>query len=381
MATLLVIQDIFWSLIRPRGGHVMCVFQWLRGLERLGHRAFLVDFCTWDQWDTPQAKALLRQFEQMIGQWWHTDQTFLISSAQNRPIYGPGLDVLEQLAAQSAAVISIAATYSRELPPYLSGAPLRILIEHDPGYTHIWACDYDPAEIFGCHDLYYTVGANVGTPRSPLPTHGLPWRHIWNPVVLDFWPTDSPLDRHRFTTVAEWWGQSYQLFQGQILGPKADEFRKVIALPKLSGQSLEIALDIDQGDPDLDLLRQNGWTVRDPQIVATPDLYRDYIAGSLGEFTCAKGVYVATRSGWFSDRSACYLAAGRPVILQETGFSDVLPVGKGLLSFSNCQEALEALRAVTLDYDIHSRAARAIAHEHFDSDKVLKRLLHDAGIS
>src|ERR1041385_365230 len=124
MATLLVIQDIFWSLIRPRGGHVMCVFQWLRGLERLGHRAFLVDFCTWDQWDTPQTKALLRQFEQMIGQWWHTDQTFLISSAQNRPIYGPGLDVLEQLAAQSAAVISIAATYSRELPPYLSGAPL-----------------------------------------------------------------------------------------------------------------------------------------------------------------------------------------------------------------------------------------------------------------
>jgi hypothetical protein len=127
-------------------------------------------------------------------------------------------------------------------------------------------------------------------------------------------------------------------------------------------------------------LQEHGWHIESPEVVSTPALYRNYVEGSLGEFSCAKGGYVGTRCGWFSDRSACYLAAGRPVILQATGFDELLPTGRGLFSVKTVEEGMEALRAIRRDYPSHSAAAREIAHEHFDSNKVVRRVLSDAGI-
>ncbi len=144
---------------------------------------------------------------------------------------------------------------------------------------------------------------------------------------------------------------------------------------------IEIALNIDSADPDLGLLHENGWHVESPEVVATPARYRDYVAGSRGEFSCVKGGYAGTHGGWFSDRSACYLAVGRPVVLQATGFADRLPTGRGLFSVANVEEAAWAIQTIRREYALHSAAARAIAREHFDSAKVVAGLLKEAGIA
>jgi hypothetical protein len=180
--------------------------------------------------------------------------------------------------------------------------------------------------------------------------------------------------------VADWRGYGYLEFEGQLLGPKAEEFRKFIRLPDLAGEPVEITLNIDPADPDLAYLREHGWQIERPDVVSTPEMYRDYVASSLGEFSCAKGGYVGTRGGWFSDRSACYLAAGRPVVLQATGFADLLPTGRGLFSVATVEEAAEAVRAIRRDYALHAAAARAIARDHLDSDKVIGDVLARAGI-
>jgi hypothetical protein len=186
--------------------------------------------------------------------------------------------------------------------------------------------------------------------------------------------------KDRFTTVADWRSYGYLEFEGRVLGPKADEFRKFIELPSLTGETVELTLNIDPQDPDLTYLRNHGWRVEGPEVVSTPALYRDYVTGSAGEFSCVKGGYAGTRGGWFSDRSACYLAAGRPVILQATGFEDLLPTGAGLFAVRTVEEAAAAIQAVRRDYARHSAAARALAREHLDSGRVLRRLLHEAGL-
>jgi glycosyltransferase involved in cell wall biosynthesis len=194
------------------------------------------------------------------------------------------------------------------------------------------------------------------------------------------WAGESPITRDRFTTIADWRGFGYLEFEGKILGPKAEEFRKFIDLPRLAGEALEIAIRIDPDDPDVAYLEEHGWKLESTDVVASPGLYRAYVAGSRAEFSCAKGGYVGTRCGWFSDRSSYYLAAGRPVVVQDTGFEELIPTGKGLFSVRTPEEAAEAIGAIRRDYPAHARAARALAREYFDSDTILARLLAEAGI-
>jgi hypothetical protein len=200
-------------------------------------------------------------------------------------------------------------------------------------------------------------------------------------VIVDWWDPTAPLRRNNFTTVASWWSQGYQEFDGKIFGPKAEEMRKFIDLPARVGENLEIVLDTDPRDPDIAKFKSHGWAILDPHDT-TPDVaaYRDYIAESAGEFSCVKGLYAGTQCGWFSDRSACYLAAGRPVVLQDTGLTGVLPLGKGLYAISSVDEAADAIRAIRLDYEYHSKAAREIAMEHFESNRIISHLLEHIGI-
>ncbi|HET7238493.1 MAG TPA: hypothetical protein VFI76_05680, partial [Terrimicrobiaceae bacterium] len=169
-------------------------------------------------------------------------------------------------------------------------------------------------------------------------------------------------------------------FEGRFLGPKSEEFPKFIDLPALTGEELEIVLNICPDDPDIEKLKAHGWKIESPDRVRLPEMYRDLVAGSAGEFSCAKGGYAGTRCGWFSDRSQAFLAAGRPVVLQSTGFEDLLPTGRGLFSVKTVEEAAEAIRAIRADYPLHSAAAQNIAREHFDSDKILTRMLTKAGV-
>ena len=378
MASLIVLSDLAAPATIGRGGHAMYLLQWLHGLERLGHRVLFIEFLK--EHPGPGGGAAVRYFHETVAGWWHPEQSALLVETTAESLYGLDAGRVRQFAAGAAAVLTLAAPYRREPYPLLEKVRPRVLVETDPAYTHLWAAGGEPADVFGEHDLYYTVGGNVGSPRCALPTLGIRWRPVWNPVVLAWWSGQRPLTRDRFTTIGDWRGYGYLEFEGKVLGPKAEEFRKFIDLPRLAGEPMEVALQIDADDPDLDYLRGFGWKVESPDVASSPGRYRDFVSGSLGEFSCAKGGYAGTRSGWFSDRSACYLAAGRPVVLQATGFADLLPTGRGLFSVATAGEAAEAVRAVRRDYAQHARAARALAREHFDSDRILGRLLAEAGV-
>jgi glycosyltransferase involved in cell wall biosynthesis len=378
MATLIVIEDFAGPANVGRGGLSMYVLQWLVGLERLGHDVFLVEFL--QQAPAESRQAIITYFRSTIKRWWHPERSALLVESSLESLYGLGVPQLAKAAGQAAALLTLAAHYRRQPYPFVEKIRPRILIEQDPGYTHLWANGGDPADVFGEHDLYYTVGGNVGSSRCSLPTHGIHWRPTWNPVVLDWWSAERPIARNRYTTVADWRAYGYLEFDAQVWGPKAEEFRKFIQLPRLADEPLEIALNIDPDDPDLPWLQSHGWQVASPALVSTPARYRDYVTGSAGEFSCVKGGYAGTNGGWFSDRSACYLAAGRPVVLQATGFQDLLPTGRGLFAVRHPQEAAEALHAIRRDYALHSARARALAREHFDGDRLIRRLLHDSGI-
>jgi hypothetical protein len=378
MATLIVLSDLASPASLQRGGLAAYELQWVHGLERLGHQVLCLEFLAQDPGS--EREAVIRYFRECMAVRRQPALAALVVEPSREVL--DGLDVAEitRQAGRASAVLTLAARYRREPYPFVEAVRPRVLIETDPGYTHLWAVGGDPAAVFGVHDLYYTVGGNVGSPRCGLPTAGIRWRPIWNPTVLDWWAGEWPIRRDRFTTLADWRGYGYLELQGRVLGPKAEEFRKVIELPRLVGEPLELALQIEPGDPDVAYLREHGWLLEAPAVADSLDHYRDYVTGSAGEFSCAKGGYAGTRCGWFSDRSQCYLASGRPVVLQATGFEDLLPTGRGLFAFTTAEEAAEAIRAVRRDYALHASAARAVAREHFDSDRILRRLLTETGV-
>ena len=221
----------------------------------------------------------------------------------------------------------------------------RVLIDIDPGFTQFWhAAGLAGANVEG-HDAYFTIGELIGTPTCPIPTNGIDWQPVRQPVILEDWPVVPSPEPDRFTTIATWRGPFGRIEHGgRTYGLKVHEFRKFVTLPHESPHRFEVALDIHPGDSaDLEKLRGHGWKVVDPRAVAgDPDAYRAYVQGSGGEFSVAQGVYVDTACGWFSDRSTRYLASGRPVLLQDTGFSRILPVGEGLVAFTTSRRPSRA---------------------------------------
>ena len=259
------------------------------------------------------------------------------------------------------------------------------------------------------HDLTVTYGENLGTPRSPLPPLPRLAARLRQPVLMDLWDAPAP-SRDVFTTVGNWRQDGKdEVFQGQPLRwSKHHEFLKFIDVPRLAGQVVELATNLDNPDRNAcredqgtasdeqdphqirgaasldrdhwERLQQGGWQVADgPALSMDPFTYRSYILASRAEFTVAREFNVRPRTAWFSERSACYLGAGRPVVTQDTGFSDVLPTGEGLFAFTTAEQAVEAIRAINADYPRHARAAKAIAHDWFSADVVLPKLLADLG--
>jgi hypothetical protein len=263
------------------------------------------------------------------------------------------------------------------LEPYASAPRRKAYVDLDPGFTQIWHAQGHPLGLES-HDVYFTVGENIGRTSCSVPTGGIEWRSFRPPVVLEEWPRAEGGDHSRLTTIATW-RSSYGALEheNRTLGLKLHEFRRFWDLPARAYQTLELALDIHPGDAaDLEALRERGWRVVDPrERVADPRSFRAYIQGSGGEFSVAQGVYVETRTGWFSDRTALYLASGRPALVQDTGLSDNYPVGEGLLTFETPAEAEDGVRRLARDPKAHGEAARALAEESFDSDRVLADIL------
>ena len=263
----------------------------------------------------------------------------------------------------------------------MARARRRVFVDLDPGYTHVWLAEGHDVGAAG-HDAHFTVGANVGTARCALPSSGLRWRAIRQPVVLARWPACGEAFS-RFTTVGSWRGAFGPLhWAGRTYGVKAHEFRRLADVPRAAGLPFEAVLDIDAADQaDARRLTAGGWRLRRPATVATPERFAGYVRASGAEFSPAQGVYVHTRSGWCSDRTVRYLASGRPALVQDTGQGDALPVGEGLVTFSSAADAARKALAIVADHRRHRAAARRMAEEWFAPGQALAPLLDVAEVA
>jgi hypothetical protein len=365
---------------RPdRGGHAWVLLQYLLGFQRLG---FEVTFL-----DRIESSACIDRsghrcdFERSWNRayfWEVVDRHGLLPAScliHDRTGFD-GLRRSEVLRRLEQCQFLLNVMGYLDEPELLSAATRRVFLDIDPGFGQMWR-QLGWADVLGSHETFVTVGSNVGEKDCGVPTCGLSWIRTVPPVVLDHWPADCRSHGGAFTSVATWRGPFEPIeFAGQKYGVRAHEFRKFLSLPARCRGRFRIALDIDPVDAaDIAALNENRWTLDDPRVAATPHSYRNYVQQSLGELSIAKGLYVQTRSGWFSDRSACYLASGKPVVAQDTGWSKHYPCGRGLIGFTTIDEAARAIEQVLANYDLHAAAARRLAQTCFESDTVLSRLL------
>jgi hypothetical protein len=371
---------------KPRHGAEAWVrIQWAVGLRRLGFDVHLAEqlaavncvdeagnICDFE-------KSTGARFFRDVAKQFNLDATLVCDDGRT---IGRSYAELLELAESSMLLVNISGHLcDTEL---LRRMPCKAYVDLDPGYTQFWhAQGNDGARLAG-NDLFFTVGENIGHPQCPIPTCGLKWRPTRQPVVLDFWVVDPIEYAGRFTTVASWRGPYGPIaIDGKLLGGKVHEFRRFREVARLCGAPLEIALNIDPADDaDRRSLLHAGWRLTDSGSAAgTPQAFRNYVAGSNGEFSVAQGMYVGTECGWFSDRSAYYLAAGRPVVVQDTGFSLVIHAGEGLVAFRTLEEAVAGIDRVAQDYANQCRVARELAQEFFDARKVLGRFIDQTGVA
>lgn len=369
------------------GGEAWVRLSWVRGLQKLGFTTYIVEHIAPEHCTDAQGQITDFRSSQNLAYFESVTRDFGLAGRAGL-ICGGGDDSCGMTSAEFrelAASAKILINISGHLPPaVLQSLDCRkAYVDIDPGFTQCWHAAGVPGARLDGHDFYFTIGENIGSPRSGLPTAGILWRPTRQPVVLEDWPAVPAKNPWRFTTVASWRGSFGSLqFQGRMFGSKVHEFRRIIELPARAGRAFEIALQIHPADgKDLDLLRHWGWGIVDPRSVAAyPQDFRQYVQDSAAEFSVAQGVYSETNSGWFSDRTVRYLASAKPVLVQETGFQDQLPVGKGLLSFRTLDEAVRGAESIAANYDEHCAAARRIAEQYFDSSIVLGRLLEDVGV-
>jgi hypothetical protein len=331
-----------------RGGHTWVFLQYLLGFQRLGYDVLFVD-----RERNAYVDRVMRDF--------------------GIP-YAVGDEAIEPVR-RSRVFLNVMGFVDGAV---LDAAPFAAYLDIDPGFPQMWSA-LGLADPFVGHDAFVTIGGRIGEPDCPLPTCGLSWITTEQPVVLDAWPVQSR-NGLTFSTVGAWRGAYGPIdYKGRRYGLRVHEFRKFVELPARAGADFVLALDIDPAETmDLELLRRHGWTLLDPHDAARDPLtYRSFVQRSGAEFMVAKSMYVESRSGWLSDRSICYLASGRPVLAQDTGFAHD---GDGLVRFSTLEEAVEGAEAIVADYARHARAARALAEERFDSDRVLTRLLRELDV-
>lgn len=297
-------------------------------------------------------------------------------------LYGLSESRLGQVFRDADVLLNV--TASQQIEEKWLSIPRRIYIESDPFPAQVKAAAGDAftLQMLAAHDTHFTFGENVGTDRCLLPHAGITWLPTRQPVDVPHWFDANRPAGPRFTTVTTWHNKGKDLeHDGETYyWTKDREYLRFVELPRFRPGLFELAVGTDAESEAL--LDQNGWRHPWTSLAVSRDMatYRRYIQGSLGEFTVARDQYVRPRTGWFSDRSACYLAAGRPVITQDTGFTATLPTGTGLFAFTTLDDILAAVDAIRSDYPRHSRAAKEIADEYFAAPRVLASLMERAGL-
>ncbi|MDQ3953105.1 MAG: hypothetical protein M3279_09115 [Actinomycetota bacterium] len=368
----------------PLGGLAWHHLQYALGLSRLGADVLFVEDSTDSPWCCYDPSRHVTDADPTFGLAF-ADRAFAALGLRERWAYydahrscwlGPRADDAAATCASADVVLNLGGV--NPLRDWSMAPAVRILVDTDPVFTQIRHLT-DPAamELAAAHTHFMSFGENVRRAGCTIPDDGLAWSPTRQPVCLDIWDAPRGSVRAAFTTVMQWDSYPTREHDGVRYGMKSDSFAPYASLPRVAPESLELAVT-GPSAPRAELLA-GGWGLADPlEVAREPDDYRDYIRRSKGEFTVAKHGYVVSNSGWFSERTAAYLASGRPAVVQETGFSQWLQRDSGVLSFRNPAEAVEGLRYVGARYEHHSRAAREIAEEYFDADKVLTDLLERA---
>lgn len=367
------------------GGEAWVRLSWLRGLARLGLSTRFVEelspgSCTNAAGDPvpPEDAVQVEYFREVTAAFGLSGRASLLLDGE--AVCGPSVEDLAGIA-ETSTLVNISGHLRH--PGLFRAFRQRVFVDIDPGFTQLWHAAGDAGARLDGHDRFFTIGENIGSPGCNIPTAGVDWVPVRQPVVLDDWPAVPPGSCDRFTTVATWRGPFGPVeLHGRTYGLKVHEFRKVMALPQESDATFELALNIHPDESsDLEALARNGWRLVDPSVHAsTPEAFRQYVQGSSAEFSVAQGIYVDTNSGWFSDRTVRYLASGKPVLVQSTGFDRTLPVGEGLVAFRTLAEARDGVRRILDDYEAHSQAARQLAETYFGSEVVLSRFCDVSGL-
>lgn len=352
------------------GGEAWVRLNWMLGFQALGFRVLFLE-----QIDGKPDRAAVEYFRSVTERFGLAESAALIG-ADGATLCGLPAARISEYAADADALINISGHLT--CAPVFERVQRRVYVDIDPGFTQFWHAAGNEGARLGGHDFFFTIGENIGASDCPIPTGGIEWRTTRPPIVLDRWPrVTTAFDR--FTTIASWRGPFGMVeFGGQTYGLKVHEFRKFIELPARAAGPFELALNIHPGDAkDRAALERNGWRIVAPSVAQQPEDFQDYVQHAGAEFSVAQGIYVQTRSGWFSDRTAAFLASGKPALVQDTGFSRNLPTGEGLIAFQTLDEAIAGAAAITAHYERHCAAARDLVESHFDSRKILTRLLEE----
>jgi len=365
-----------------QGGAAWAVLQYVLGLRELGHDVYFVE---------PVATRKLRPvgtslrtstsasyFREVVRQFGlQTKAALLLRDATDT--VGCSYETLRAAAARADLLINLSGVLAD--PALLEPMPIRLYVDVDPAFSQL--CHASAIDVgFDRHTHFATLGLGLGDERCPIPTCDRVWIPTRQPIVLSEWPLAERPPDDAFTTSGNWRGFGSIVHEGIFYGQKAHALRQFSTIPAKVRQRMLLAFDSNPEETkDFTRLAAVGWQLVDPQVVAgTPDQHRDFIQGSLAEFAIAKSGYATARCGWFSDRSVCYLASGRPVVAHETGFSAFLPINEGLFAFETEDQALAAMDVVVGNYARHSLAARRIAEEYFDANIVLPALLDRVGL-
>ena len=353
-----------------QGGATWAVLQYVLGLRRLG---LDVTFAEPVEQLDPAGPAA-RYFEDVVDRFGLRGRAALVDAATGATL-GMSRDDLVAAAGRADVLLNISGVLADE--GLLGAIDVRAFVDLDPGFTQLWHAAEGVDLGLDRHNRFVTIGVGIGTPDCAVPTCGVEWITTLQPIVLEHWPASTPPADGPFTTVGHWRAYGSIHHDGVHYGQKAHSLRALFALPERTDAPFALALGIHPDErPDLEALDAHGWTLVDPGDVAgTPARYEAFVRSSAAELGLAKSGYVEAACGWFSDRSLCYLASGRPVVAQDTGLAPYLPVDEGIVAFGDLDEAAAAVEAVRADPVRHGRAARAIAEEHFESDRVLGRLL------
>jgi hypothetical protein len=367
----------------PLGGLAWHHLQYVLGLARLGHDVhFLEDSDDYPSCYDPSRDAVDADPSYGLSFTAHAFDTLGLPDrwayydAHTSRWLGPAAPRALDICANAELLLNISGV--NPLRRWLAQVPHRLFIDTDPAFTQIRHLTDPSAYVLAlAHTAFFTFAGNIA--QSTVPDDGIPWQPTRQPLVLDAWPvTPGPPDG-RFATVMQWDSYRSRDYAGRRYGMKSDSFVPYADLPARTGPRLELALG--SATAPRESLEAKGWLLRDPRPpTRDPWEYQRYIRQSKAEWSVAKHGYVITNSGWFSERSAAWLASGRPVITQDTGFSRWLPTGAGLLPFTTPEEALAAIEEIDRHYEDHCHAARELAATHFDSDTVLSELLAQVAI-